>query len=229
MVGSVTHRLGNELGTFTLANRISYGVLVERVEYHYHREAVVVGRYALAALCDGLLVVELHIPTVQTPHIERSGRRRAAVLHRALVVKLFRAEATARRFEVVTLTPQLDGGGGDWLPTQFFGYDIVQHCHLFVVEVAVVAHQAHNHRLLFIACYLCSVRVLELARDQNLVVRCATSVELIVLLTQAACVLGERVREAVCNAWQHLRPCLPKATEVYSLAELASHRGTALQ
>ena len=165
MVGSVTHRLGNEFGTLTLANCISYGVLVERVEYHYHCETVVVCGYALASLCGSFLVVELHIPAVQTPHIERSGRRRAAVLHRTLVVKLFRAEATSRRFEVVTLTPQLDGGGGNRLPAQFFGYNIVEHCHLFVVEVAVVAHQAHNHRLLLLACHLCSVRVLELARD----------------------------------------------------------------
>ena len=74
VVGCVTQRLGNQCRALSFANRIADWVFVERVEYHYHREAVVVGRYALASLCDGLLVVELHIPTVQTPHIERCGR-----------------------------------------------------------------------------------------------------------------------------------------------------------
>ena len=81
---------------------------------------------------------------------------------------------------------------------------------MLVVKVAVVRHQANDDRPLFIRSDRRGVRVLELARHEDFIVRLTAAIELVELLLQTARVFGQRVRELVGDARQGLCGATPK-------------------
>ena len=63
----VSERHLDEFRVFPGANGVAHGVLIERVQHHHDRGAVVVG----GAPVFRFLVEKFSVPTVQRPEIER--------------------------------------------------------------------------------------------------------------------------------------------------------------
>ena len=211
MVHGIADRLFYQRRVLLLADGVAYRVVRTGVEDYNHGETVRVGRDGVAVLVGGSpLEIQLHIPAVEAPHVERQRRAAAFHLHRAVIVELRSAQASGRRFQPVLFAHFLHGAFRDRLPAKLLGNGIVDHHDLLVVQVAGVGNQFEYRGLLIVALDFRGVRILELAGDQHLVVRFTAPEELVKFLLQTARIFGQRVRESVGDTGQRLCRIRPK-------------------
>ena len=211
MVHGIADRLFYQRRVLLLADGVAYRVVRTRVEDDHHGKAVRVGRDGIAVLVGGRpLEIQLHIPAVEAPHVERQRRAAAFHLHRAVIVELRSAQASGSRFQPVFFAHFLHGAFRDRLPSKLFGNGIVDHHDLLVVQVAGVGNQFEYRGLLIVALDFRGVRILELAGDQHLIVRFTAPEELVKFLLQTARIFGQRVRESVGDTGQRLCRLRPK-------------------
>ena len=157
MLGGVAQSLFDKLRRFVCADGIADRVLAANVDHRNDRRTVVVNRHAFFVGC---LIHKFHIPAVKRPELQRVNRCFALHLH-SLVVAVCRDTVTACVYDIVEfVAPHGDGTGTDFLPHHLFGQHVVEARHLFVVEVARVAHQNHQSALLVVVGNLRGVLVL---------------------------------------------------------------------
>ena len=211
MVHGVADSLFYQRRVLLLADGVAYRVVRTRVEDDHHGKAVRVGRDGVALLVGGrTLEIQLHVPAVEAPHVERQRRAAAFHLHRTVVVELRCTQASGSRFQPALFTHDLHRAHRYRFPTELLGDGVVDHHDLLVVQVTRVGEQFYKHGLLIVALDFRGIRILELAGDQHLVVRFSTPEELVKFLLQTARIFGQRVREPVGDTGQRLCRLRPK-------------------
>ena len=153
---SVAQGLADEGGAFVLADGKANGVTAASVEHHHHRQPVVVrGPICPIRLIRPLLLIQqLHIPTVHRPEEQRACRCAALHLHLASGTVFLRSVAAGKDKVVALVAPHRHRRGRDFLPVHLLGHHVVEPRHLLVVEVAWVAHEGDEHRLLVLVGHL---------------------------------------------------------------------------
>ena len=221
----IAQGFGYKRGGLVAPYGVAYGVITAWVEHHFKRQAVVVGRRALAffVYCR-LLEEQLACPAVKRPHKERRGRAAAFYLHTPFVAEIRCTPASGCRYQVAFFAPHGHRAGCYLRPAFHLGHAVVSAGDLRVGQVVVVCQKhLHGCRLLVVQ-HLGRVLILKLAANHALVAR---RLKFGVLHAQAARRLRQAVRPAVAQARQGgggLCPELPSVHPGFALSHAVAVR-----